>query len=99
MRSHSQERDSAMPIGRLRRILALLLLLAAALPFSSASASQGQGPTQPSSESVLFFASDGLRQDLVSSIAGQLLMPTMREFLQKGASAAGSGLLTQAPPN
>jgi len=26
-------------------------------------------------------------------------MPTMREFLNKGASASGNGLLTQAPPN
>ena len=90
-----------MPIRRLRRMLALVLMLTAALPLSTAWAGQGQGqgPSHSSSESVLFFASDGLRQDLVSSFAGQILMPTMREFLQKGASAANGGLLTQSPPN
>jgi 2',3'-cyclic-nucleotide 2'-phosphodiesterase (5'-nucleotidase family) len=50
-------------------------------------------------ESVIFFASDGLRQDLVESYAGQGLMPTMAKLLRAGAKAADGGLLTQAPPN
>ena len=48
---------------------------------------------------AVFFASDGLRQDLVQKYAGQGVMPTMKDFLKKGASARGGGLLTQAPPN
>ena len=48
---------------------------------------------------AVFFASDGLRQDLVAKYADQGLMPTMREFLEKGISATGNGMLTQAPPN
>ena len=92
-----------MAIRRLRRMLALVLMLSAALPLSTAwaghTSGQNHGPSNPSTDSVLFFASDGLRQDLVSSFAGQILMPTMREFLQKGASADNGGLLTQSPPN
>ncbi len=49
---------------------------------------------------VVFFAADGLRQDMVEKYAARRnLMPAMRELLRKGASATGGGLLTQAPPN
>ena len=47
----------------------------------------------------MFFAADGMRQDLVEEYAAQGLMPTMADFLKKGAKASGDGLLTQAPPN
>jgi 2',3'-cyclic-nucleotide 2'-phosphodiesterase (5'-nucleotidase family)/predicted AlkP superfamily pyrophosphatase or phosphodiesterase len=83
-----------MSIRLLRRLLALVLLTAA-LPLSTVWA----GQDKPTTNSALFFASDGLRQDLVASFAGQVLLPTMRELLQKGASAADGGLLTQSPPN
>ena len=48
---------------------------------------------------ILFFAADGLRQDLVQQYANQGVMPAMRRLLRNGASATGGGLLTQAPPN
>ena len=48
---------------------------------------------------AIFFAADGLRQDLVQDYAQQKLLPTLRELLKEGASAADGGLLTQAPPN
>ena len=48
---------------------------------------------------VLFFAADGLRQDLVQHYADHGVMPAMRRLIKKGASATGGGLLTQAPPN
>ncbi|HEX5968103.1 MAG TPA: alkaline phosphatase family protein, partial [Intrasporangium sp.] len=51
------------------------------------------------SENAVFFASDGLRQDLVEKYAAMGLMPTMRDFLKKGTKASGNGMLTQAPPN
>jgi 2',3'-cyclic-nucleotide 2'-phosphodiesterase (5'-nucleotidase family) len=51
------------------------------------------------SDGAVFFVSDGLRQDLVASYAAKGLMPTMSSFLKNGTSAAGGGLLTQAPPN
>src|SRR5688572_640730 len=56
-------------------------------------------PPPPLSDSAVFFASDGLRQDLVRKYARQGLMPTMNSFIRSGAIASGNGLLTQAPPN
>ena len=50
-------------------------------------------------EKVIFFAADGLRQDIVENYANQRLLPTMKKLLRSGAKAADSGLLTQAPPN
>src|SRR5690349_21015109 len=79
----------------LRWMLPLILTLSALLsPLTT-----GVEAKNPNASSVLFFASDGLREDLVSSYTAQGLMPTMADFLKKGASAAGGGLLTQAPPN
>lgn len=48
---------------------------------------------------AVFFAADGLRQDLVEKYASAGKLPTMRSLLRTGAKAAGDGLLTQAPPN
>ena len=56
-------------------------------------------PAKALTDNAVFFASDGLRQDLVKKYADQGLMPTMRSFLRNGVSAADDGLLTQAPPN
>jgi 2',3'-cyclic-nucleotide 2'-phosphodiesterase (5'-nucleotidase family) len=50
-------------------------------------------------DKLLFFASDGLRQDAVEKYADQGVVPGFRELLRKGARASGNGLLTQAPPN
>jgi 2',3'-cyclic-nucleotide 2'-phosphodiesterase (5'-nucleotidase family) len=50
-------------------------------------------------EKAVFFAADGLRQDIVARYAKKGLMPTMRSFLKHGTKASGHGLLTQAPPN
>ncbi|MPV37274.1 5'-nucleotidase C-terminal domain-containing protein [Georgenia subflava] len=50
-------------------------------------------------DKAVFFASDGLRQDLVEEYARDGLMPEMRSLLRHGTRAADGGLLTQAPPN
>jgi hypothetical protein len=50
-------------------------------------------------DKLLFFASDGLRQDAVEKYARQGVVPGFRELLRRGARASGNGLLTQAPPN
>jgi 2',3'-cyclic-nucleotide 2'-phosphodiesterase (5'-nucleotidase family) len=50
-------------------------------------------------ESVIFFAADGLRQDLVEQWAGKKSLPTFEELLKHGVAANDGGLLTQAPPN
>lgn len=64
--------------------------LAAALPAHN----QGR-----QTEKAVFFAADGMRQDLVEKYADQGRMPTMRSLLRTGVKASGNGLLTQAPPN
>ena len=50
-------------------------------------------------DNAVFFASDGMRQDLVARYASRGLMPTMGSMLRHGTYASGNGLLTQAPPN
>ena len=85
-------------------LIAGLLLSAIALPALAA-------PPKPVSltpietdhadnhESAIFFVADGMRQDLIESLTGRLLLPTMSGLLRTGAKAADGGLLTQAPPN
>ena len=70
-----------------------------AAPTASAPATQSAAPSAPPQGKAVFFASDGLRQDLVAKYADQGLMPTMRSFLRNGVRATGNGMLTQAPPN
>ena len=48
---------------------------------------------------LLFYASDGLRQDAVAKFADQGVVPGFKDLLRHGAFASGNGLLTQAPPN
>ncbi len=77
-------------------------VLVAALAPVAAGASVAASPSVPSAGSgggTVFFAADGLRQDLVAKYAAAGDVPTMASFLSKGMSAAGDGLLTQAPPN
>jgi 2',3'-cyclic-nucleotide 2'-phosphodiesterase (5'-nucleotidase family)/predicted AlkP superfamily phosphohydrolase/phosphomutase len=79
-------------------LLGLLAVPATGAPLG-ASAPSAAGKGKAPTDKAVFFASDGLRQDLVQKYAGQGVMPTMADFLKKGASATGGGLLTQAPPN
>ncbi|MFL5724893.1 MAG: alkaline phosphatase family protein [Chloroflexota bacterium] len=72
-----------------------LLLQIVAAPVAAA---PPQGKGAPTGTAV-FFASDGMRQDIVAKYAAQGLMPTMASFLKNGAQASGNGLLTEAPPN
>ncbi len=77
-------------------LLAALAVLAAASTGPAATTGAiGSGSTDP----VIFFAADGLRQDAVEAYAGQHLLRNMSRLLRNGAKAADGGLLTQAPPN
>jgi 2',3'-cyclic-nucleotide 2'-phosphodiesterase (5'-nucleotidase family)/predicted AlkP superfamily phosphohydrolase/phosphomutase len=66
---------------------------------SAATRSATGAARTPEIDKAVFFAADGLRQDIVARYAQQGLLPTMSEFMKKGTSAAGNGLRTQAPPN
>jgi 2',3'-cyclic-nucleotide 2'-phosphodiesterase (5'-nucleotidase family)/predicted AlkP superfamily pyrophosphatase or phosphodiesterase len=89
-----------VPRFRIRPILllAIVALVASSIAIPVASASSRPADA-PSRGEAVFFASDGLRQDLVRKYASAGLMPTMRSFLRNGAYASGNGMLTQAPPN
>src|SRR4029077_9466446 len=74
----------------------MLLLTVLLIPASPASAKHDD---ERDRSPVLFFASDGMRQDLVEKYAQQGVVPGFRDLLRKGVKASDNGLLTQAPPN
>src|SRR5262249_1185132 len=57
----------------------------------------GHGSKAPGK--VLFFTSDGMRQDAIEQFADDGVVPGFRDMLKHGAFASDHGLLTQAPPN
>lgn len=79
--------------------IATLLVLAGPATGKPSAAANGRGGGEKETPKAVFFAADGLRQDLVAKYASQRLLPTMSKFLKKGISASGNGLLTQAAPN
>ena len=85
---------------RLIHLSALALLIAVALAPTAGAHGKNHGPGSGSSSGkAVFFAADGMRQDLVARYAARGLMPTMNSFLRHGVQAKDGGLLTQAPPN
>jgi 2',3'-cyclic-nucleotide 2'-phosphodiesterase (5'-nucleotidase family) len=85
-----------------RRITSALVAALALVALSGGAAWSergGQGPDKNRDDKLLFFASDGLRQDAVAKYADQGVVPGFRDLLRRGAHASGHGLLTQAPPN
>ncbi len=76
-------------------VLAILLSLFPATVFAASTTDKAD----KKNDSVIFFASDGLRQDLVQQFATKRSMPNFSDLLRNGAMAADNGLLTQAPPN
>ncbi len=87
----------------MRKHVGILAASLAAVVVSLAAATAGPASTTSMTArdpgSAIFFAADGLRQDLVESYAAKGAMPTMAKMLRSGAKASGNGLLTQAPPN
>src|SRR3954454_19035717 len=90
-------RKAAPGIALLGATAALAVGLAA--PWAGAEAHHGWGHHKPAADKLLFFASDGMRQDAVERYADEGVTPGFRDLLKHGAFASGHGLLTQAPPN
>ncbi len=59
----------------------------------------GHGHGDNDSGKLLFFASDGLRQDAVEEYADDGVVPGFKDLLRNGTRASDHGLMTQAPPN
>ncbi len=87
----------------LQKVFSVVFALAISfslLPAAALAAPPGpNGEGHSKGEKVIFFAADGLRQDLVAQFSAKGKMPVMAKFLKNGAQAADGGLLTQAPPN
>jgi 2',3'-cyclic-nucleotide 2'-phosphodiesterase (5'-nucleotidase family) len=85
------------------RLFNLFVILVLAMGAGFAPSVRAATPTHTrqsaKADSVIFFAADGLRQDLVRQYAQQGTLPAMRKLLQRGAYASGNGLLTQAAAN
>src|SRR5688572_18358190 len=79
------------------RILVPLALLAMALP---ASAHEQSTPpaSGPLANKAVFFASDGMRPDLVDKYVSQGAMPTFANLIKKGVKGK-NGLVQAFPPN
>lgn len=98
--SFNSKRGGTSVPALLHRSLSVLLIFSMFLLPASALAATSTAPQAvPGKDKVIFFASDGLRQDMVEDFANQGLMPAMAGLLRAGAKAADNGLLTQAPPN
>src|SRR6187200_465210 len=88
------------PAAIVGAIAVAVLVAALTIPWVGAEAHRGGGHGHgDDGGKLLFFASDGLRQDAVAKFSDDKVTPGFRELLRKGAYASGNGLLTQAPPN
>ena len=75
-----------------------LMLSIAYIPFIGSPANATDAPTKPSAAKVLFYASDGMRPDLMARYAGLGLMPAYKTLMDQGVSG-DNGLIQAFPPN
>src|SRR5512133_2706448 len=84
------------------RVKFLHILLVLGLLLGTASAplsSQPQDPERTTRDKVIFFAADGMRQDILSDYISKGQIKASKGLMQRASSAQDDGLLTQAPPN
>ena len=85
--------------SRLTAIVTVVALLAAIVPAASAAKPVAPPPApKPSTDKAIFFASDGMRPDLVDKYVGQGAMPTYAAMYAAGVKGA-NGLTQAFPPN
>jgi 2',3'-cyclic-nucleotide 2'-phosphodiesterase (5'-nucleotidase family) len=78
-------------------LAALVFAATAALGALSSDGRHDREHGAAEAQKFVFFASDGMRQDLIGKYLDK--KSTLATFLKKGVRAEGNGLLTQAPPN
>jgi 2',3'-cyclic-nucleotide 2'-phosphodiesterase (5'-nucleotidase family)/predicted AlkP superfamily phosphohydrolase/phosphomutase len=76
---------------------AILLALVIAIPAGAVKQSKPPAPA-PKADKVIFFASDGMRPDLMETYAAEGLMPTYADLMAKGVRG-DNGLIQAFPPN
>ena len=99
-------RESLRPLARVMRtrqglsiavLGALLLSLVAVIVVKPLEAKQGQS-SAPLASKALFFASDGMRPDLMEKYAAEGVMPTYANLMASGVRG-DNGMLPGFPPN
>jgi 2',3'-cyclic-nucleotide 2'-phosphodiesterase (5'-nucleotidase family) len=82
-----------------RRSLIALFAAVSVLAVLTAGVAQGAAPSKPTAEEVIFFSSDGMRQDLAEGYVADGGMDTYAGLLDTGVQASGAGMLQGFPPN
>jgi 2',3'-cyclic-nucleotide 2'-phosphodiesterase (5'-nucleotidase family) len=80
------------------RVLAVASLLSVVAAFTVGGAVAAKPSDGPLAEKMVFFASDGMRPDLVDRYASQGAMPTMADLMADGVKGR-NGLVQAFPPN
>jgi len=80
-------------------VLTAVALIVGFAPRAGIAAPGAGGDQDDRDDELLFFAADGLRQDIVEAYAQEGVVPGFRNLLNNGAKASDNGLLTQSPPN
>ena len=84
---------------RLFKLASLILILATFLfPIGSSAAPASQPAGAPLAQRAIFFASDGMRPDLMQTYAAQGEMPTYAALIASGVTG-NNGMLQAFPPN
>jgi len=93
-------RRSRVPKGvPLLRLFSVMLILSLVLaPVGAYAASDSAPATAPLTSKVIFFASDGMRPDLMEKYAGEGAMPTYADLMASGVRG-DNGLVQAFPPN
>src|SRR5262245_42044031 len=79
-------------------IVMLALLAAMALPASAQIPNHPKPPDGPLANKAVFFASDGMRPDLMEKYAERGFMPTYRTLMRNGIRGV-NGMIQAFPPN
>lgn len=79
-------------------LLVILFLFTSVLTSPLQSVSAANPPSKPSAQRVLFYASDGMRPDLMERYASQGVMPTYADLMRQGV-VGDNGMLQAFPPN
>ncbi|HXQ33654.1 MAG TPA: alkaline phosphatase family protein, partial [Anaerolineales bacterium] len=86
----------------LLRLFSVLLIVTLILPVGALAAPETAPETAPANAAlaskVIFFASDGMRPDLVDKYVGEGIMPTYQDLIAKGLKGT-NGLQQAFPPN
>jgi 2',3'-cyclic-nucleotide 2'-phosphodiesterase (5'-nucleotidase family)/predicted AlkP superfamily phosphohydrolase/phosphomutase len=92
------KRSKALGLSLLRVFSTLVIVSMLVLPVDAVAAPQAKSSTWPLASKVIFFASDGMRPDLMERYASEGAMPTYASLMDEGVRG-DNGMLQAFPPN